>query len=211
MPAMFEAKKLACQRGERLLFRGLALQLAGGELLRVAGANGMGKTSLLRLLAGLSLPAAGSLHWQGLDIREQREVFHAGLLYLGHAPALHELLLPGENLHFACRIAGLPVSRAACDAALAQLGLARQLELPCKLLSQGQRRRVGLARLPLAASRPLWILDEPFTALDVAAVTALAAQIDAHCAAGGSVIFTSHQDVPFSTPLCVLDVEAFAP
>ncbi|NSL53562.1 cytochrome c biogenesis heme-transporting ATPase CcmA [Uliginosibacterium aquaticum] len=208
---MLETRKLACQRGERLLFKGLDLRLGAGELLRIGGANGMGKTSLLRLLAGLSLPAAGSVSWQGAEIQSSREAFHAALLYLGHAPALNDLLTPPENLAFACATASLLVSAVACQEALTRLGLTRQLELPCKLLSQGQRRRVGLARLALSASRPLWILDEPFTALDVAAVSALAAQIDAHCAAGGSVIFTSHQDVPFATPLRVLDVEAFAP
>lgn len=211
MPAMLETRQLACLRGERLLFKDLDLRLGAGELLRIGGANGMGKTSLLRLLAGLAQPAAGMASWQGADIQQGREAFHAALLYLGHAPALNDLLTPPENLAFACVAAGLPPGAAACREALTRLGLARQLELPCKLLSQGQRRRVGLARLALSASRPLWILDEPFTALDVAAVSALAAQIDAHCAGGGSVIFTSHQDVPFATPLRVLDVEAFAP
>jgi heme exporter protein A len=209
--AMLETRLLACQRGDRLLFRGLNLQLAGGELLRIAGANGMGKTSLLRLLAGLAQPAAGEITWQGAGIHREREAFHAALLYLGHAPALHDLLSPLENLSFASASAGQSLSRAECKAALVQLGLQRQLDLPSKLLSQGQRRRVGLARLPLSSARPLWLLDEPFAALDVAAVSALAAQIDAHCAAGGCVAFTSHQDAPFATPVRVLDVEAFAP
>jgi len=207
---MLDVDQLACQRGERLLFRRLDLTLSPGELLRVTGANGMGKTSLLRLLAGLSYPAAGTVRWQGMTIQQARESFHASLLYLGHAPALNELLTPLENLRFACAAAGAPVSQADSIKALAKIGLQRQIDLPCKVLSQGQRRRVGLARLYLAAKRSLWILDEPFTALDATAVTDLAATLDAHCAAGGAVIFSSHQDVAFRTPLRVLDVESFA-
>jgi heme exporter protein A len=209
MPAMLETRQLGCQRGDRLLFRRLDLHAGPGELLRIAGANGSGKTSLLRLLAGLAQPVAGEVCWQGVDIARSREVFHATLLYLGHAPALNDLLTPLENLEFSSAAAGLVFSREACVAALDELGLRRQTGLPCQVLSQGQRRRVGLARLALSASRMLWILDEPFTALDVDAVTALAARLDAHCAAGGCVIFTSHQDVAFRTPLRLLDVEGF--
>lgn len=210
MLTMFDIDQLACQRGDRLLFRRLGFSLKPGELLRIAGANGMGKTSLLRLLAGLSPPAAGTLCWHGTPIHTQRELFHAALLYLGHAPALNELLTPVENLRFACAAAGTPVSHTDSIRALSQAGLQRQTDLPCKVLSQGQRRRVGLARLFLSADRPLWILDEPFTALDTNAVAGLTATLDAHCAAGGSVIFSSHQDVPFRTPQRVLDVETFA-
>lgn len=208
---MLEIQKLACQRGERMLFRHLDYSLESGQLLRITGANGMGKTSLLRLLAGLSQALSGQIVWQKQAITHSREAFHAALLYLGHAPALHDLLTPVENLHFACASAGDTASRADCVAALGRMGLARQLALPCKALSQGQRRRVGLARLHLAAHRPLWLLDEPFTALDVDAVSALANTLDAHCASGGTVIFSSHQDVAFTTPLQRLDVEAFAP
>ena len=210
MPAMLEAHQLACQRGDRLLFRRLELAVTPGEMLRIAGANGMGKTSLLRLLAGLSQPAAGAVSWLGDDIQRQRESFHAAMLYLGHAPALNDLLTPAENLRFACAAGATTASPAACTEALSRIGLQRQLALPCKVLSQGQRRRVGLARLFLEAQRPLWILDEPFTALDAAAITDLAATLDAHCAAGGSVIFTSHQDVALRTPVRLLDVEAFS-
>jgi heme exporter protein A len=210
MPAMLEVDQLACQRGERLLFRRLDLTLRSGELLRIAGANGMGKTSLLRLLAGLSCPAAGSIDWLGASILGQRDVFHAAMLYLGHAPTLNDLLTPSENLRFACAAANTHVTPDACADALARIGLKAQSSLPCKVLSQGQRRRVNLARLFLETRRPLWILDEPFTALDAAAIADLAAILDAHCTNGGAVIFTSHQDVAFRTAVRVLDVEAFA-
>lgn len=210
MLAMLEARQLACLRGERRLFRRLDLTVHMGELWRIVGANGMGKTSLLRQLCGLRHLDAGDLFWQGQVLARERDAFHAALLYLGHAPALNELLSPLENLHFTCRAAGDGASLADCEAALARMGLSRPMHLPCKVLSQGQRRRVGLARLLLAASRPLWVLDEPFTALDAAAVADLVTVLDAHCSAGGAVIFTSHQDVAFQTPLKLLNVEDFA-
>ena len=205
---MFEINDLACLRGDRLLFRHLNLSVQAGELWRVAGTNGIGKTSLLRLLCGLTVPAAGVIRWLSQPI--EREVFDAALLYQGHAPALNDLLTPVENLRFACAIAGQDISVDVCTAALTRIGLARQLILPCKLLSQGQRRRVGLARLFLAAHKPLWILDEPFTALDAAASAQIAEAIDTHCAAGGAAIFTSHQDVVFAREIKVLDMEGLA-
>lgn len=207
---MLEAHDLACLKGDRLLFRGLALRLEAGELLRVAGPNGVGKTSLLRLLAGLALPEAGSVHWGGRPIRSVREEFHRELLHLGHAPALNDLLSPLENLCFACAAAGDAEDEEACTEALVRIGLGEQLDLPARVLSQGQRRRVGLARLFLASRRRLWILDEPFTALDVVAVGELAQLLSAHCAAGGMLLFTTHQDAPFAMPPRVLDVGQFA-
>ncbi len=207
---MLEARDLACLKGDRLLFHGLAFRLQAGGLLRVAGPNGVGKTSLLRLVTGLALPEAGELRWRDRCTRREREAFHAELLYLGHAPALNDLLSPLENLRFACAAAGDEVDEEACIRALERIGLARQLDLPARVLSQGQRRRVGLARLFLSAARPLWVLDEPFTALDVHAVADLAATLSAHCAGGGMVMLTTHQDAPFATPPAVLDVGAFA-
>ncbi|GAA5171433.1 cytochrome c biogenesis heme-transporting ATPase CcmA [Viridibacterium curvum] len=203
---MLEARQLACLRGERLLFRRLDFTVRHGELLRLIGPNGVGKTSLLRMLCGLMHIEAGELLWQGQPMAAQREAFHADLLYIGHAPALHELLTPLENLRFAASLMNAPADEARCSEALVELGLARQLELPCKLLSQGQRRRVALARLWLGATQKLWILDEPFTALDVAAVDALARRIDHHLSHGGAVIFTSHQDVNFIHPVRQLDL-----
>ncbi|MDB5813124.1 MAG: cytochrome c biosis protein CcmA [Rhodocyclales bacterium] len=206
---MLEIHDLACLRGDRLLFRRLGLSVQAGELWRIAGANGVGKTSLLRLLCGLATPDEGEVRWQRKTIQQERESFHAALLYLGHASALNDLLTPLENLHFACAAAGDAVDTAACSAALTRIGLGQQLDLPTKVLSQGQRRRVGLARMLLATQRLLWILDEPFTALDVAAAAELAQVIAQHAKAGGMVIFTSHQDADFGMPVRTLDVGKF--
>ncbi len=207
---MLEAEDLACLKGDRLLFRGLALRLAAGGLLRVAGPNGAGKTSLLRLITGLALPEAGAVRWRGQPVRASREAFHRESLYLGHAAALNDMLTPVENLRFTCAAAGDQTSEQDCITALARIGLGNQLDLPARVLSQGQRRRVGLARLFLASARPLWVLDEPFTALDVAAVGELAQTLSAHCAGGGMVMLTSHQDAPFTVPQAVIDVGAWA-
>lgn len=208
---MFKVDQLACLRGDRLLFRKLGLSLAGGALLRVTGANGTGKTSLLRLLAGLAVPAAGVIQWQSIPIHRQRDAFHAALFYLGHAAAINDLLTPVENLVFSCLATGLPVDRGQAREALIRLGLESQLELPCRVLSQGQRRRVALARLQMAGHQTLWILDEPFTALDQTAVSHLAGKFSEHCRNQGIVIFTSHQDVDFDYPASMLCVEDFAP
>ncbi|KAF7600174.1 MAG: heme ABC exporter ATP-binding protein CcmA [Candidatus Dactylopiibacterium carminicum] len=208
---MLELRQLACQRDERLLFRRLALNLTSGGLLRVEGDNGCGKSSLLRQLAGLLEPAAGEILWRGSDLRRQREAFPAELCYLGHASATHDRLDAVENLRFACAAAGLDAPAEACRAALAETGLQRQLGLPCRVLSQGQRRRVALARLAFAVDRPLWLLDEPFASLDVNAVAALAARIDAHCAHGGLVVFSSHQEVPLRMPVQRLQLAEYAP
>lgn len=207
---MLEIKDLACLKGDRLLFRGLALTLAAGELLRVAGPNGVGKTSLLRLVTGLALAEAGEVRWQGVAIGRDRDAFHRDLLYLGHASALNDLLTPLENLRFACAAAGDEVDEGTCMEALVRIGLADQLDLPARVLSQGQRRRVGLARLFLSSGRRLWVLDEPFTALDVRAVADLATTLSDHCRAGGMVMLTTHQDAPFAVEPRVLDIGAYA-
>jgi heme exporter protein A len=203
---MLEVTELACLRGDRLLFADVNLTVSPGELVRIAGPNGVGKTSLLRLLCGLSMPEHGQIHWRGERIDRHRDAFHKDMLYLGHSAALNDLLTPLENLRFAAATHGHGGDAARCEAALERIGLSLQRDLPAKVLSQGQRRRVGLARLFLSEDVPLWILDEPFVALDVDAVRDLAAWLDAHCARGGMVVMTTHQDVPFRTRMRLFDL-----
>ena len=186
---------VACERGGRALFRGLSLQLAGGQLLRVAGANGAGKTSLLRLVAGLLPPTEGQVLWGGVPIARQREAYGRDLVYLGHAAALKDDLNPLENLLDACMLGAHGATRAQALQALAESGLRGFERTPVRRLSQGQRRRCGLARLVLARASGLWVLDEPFNALDVQATAWLEGLIRQQLQRGGSVVLTSHQGV----------------
>ena len=159
-----ELKDVACVRGGRLLFERLSLRLSAGQWLQVAGENGAGKSSLLRLVAGLLPPASGELLWRGAPMAPQRERLGLERLYLGHEPALKEDLSALENLLAACAVAGEPVTRNQALEALDQAGLAGSTHRPARQLSQGQRRRCALARLPLSRRRPLWVLDEAFNA-----------------------------------------------
>lgn len=188
---MLEAVELECERGTRTLFRGVSFTVGAGELLRVAGANGSGKTSLLRILSGLAAPASGEVRWKSQPIARLREDYARELVYLGHAPAVKDDLTPRENLAIACRLGGRAVTDTALADALARL---RVPELPVRKLSQGQRRRAALARL-LVSEAPLWLLDEPYSALDVEGVSALNERIGRHRGAGGAVVYTTHQEV----------------
>jgi len=192
---MLETTALACERGGLRLFAGLSFALGPGGLLRVRGANGSGKTTLLRTLAGLTRPAAGSVRWHGnpIDSDCRKE-----MLFLGHAPGMKDELTVLENLEFSSKLSELKNS--GFKNALEQLGVARLADLPARYLSQGQRRRAALARLALSADVPLWLLDEPFAALDAEGIAQLSALCAAHLAAGGMLVLTSHQDVPISSP-----------
>jgi heme exporter protein A len=192
---MLEVIDLECRRGDRLLFRGVELSLQPGQLLRVTGANGSGKTSLLRMLCGLLQPTEGEVRWNGAAIGRQREEFCANLVFTGHLNGLKDDLTALENLSIAAGLAGVEVDARGARYGLARFGVAHCADLPAKYLSQGQRRRVALARLALSATIPLWILDEPFSALDAAAVVALELLLAAHLAAGGMVVLTTHQEV----------------
>ncbi|MEO1767161.1 cytochrome c biogenesis heme-transporting ATPase CcmA [Thiobacter aerophilum] len=191
---MLEALDLACERGSRKLFSGLSFALGPGELLLVAGPNGAGKTSLLRILCGLTPPATGEVRWQGKSVRSLGEDFLSQLFYLGHHNGVKDDLTALENLLITSRLAGQALGEEAARAALAHMGLAGREDLPAKLLSQGQRRRVALARL-LVTRAPLWILDEPVTALDARAVELIQGRLAAHLAAGGLVVLTTHQPI----------------
>ncbi len=195
-----ELHDLACERGERRLFTGLACVLAPHTLLEVRGANGSGKTSLLRMLCGLLNPAAGAIRWDGADIHALAEFFRAQMVYLGHASGVKDELTPAENLRFSASLAALQTGHAGITAALDWFGLAAYEHQPCRTLSQGQRRRVALARLRLSAARPLWILDEPFTALDARALELTRSLIESHVAGGGIVVLTTHQEVSINAP-----------
>ena len=190
-----QACQLACTRGERQLFNDINFEINPGDAMRVAGTNGSGKTSLLRMLCGLAFPAFGEVRWHGRNIRVEREEFCSQLIYLGHANGVKDDLLAWENIVVASTLSGNPVSRDEAYAALAQLGLAQAADLPTRALSQGQRKRVALARLQLGMKAPLWILDEPFTALDQDAVKQLSDTLSHHLASGGMVIYTTHQEI----------------
>ena len=189
------ADQLSCVRGERQLFSDIGFEINPGEALRVVGTNGSGKTSLLRMLCGLAQPAAGQVRWQGNDIRALREEYCRNLIFLGHASGVKDDLLAWENIVVAAGLSGKPVNHVAAGLALEQLGLGRAADLPTRALSQGQRKRVALARLPLGMATPLWILDEPFTALDQSAVNELCGTLNSHLAGGGMVIYTTHQEI----------------
>lgn len=206
---MLEAANLECVRGDRTLFSDLSFSLGHGELLRVAGTNGSGKTSLLRILCGLLSPAHGEVRWRGGNIRSLREEYWREIIYLGHSSAIKDELTAAENLVVACTLAGMNVGRDQAMAALDCFGLADCAELPAKVLSQGQRRRVSLARLILSEKLPLWILDEPFTALDAAAVDYMQTLIAEHIARGATVVLTTHQEARIASVVMItIDLSA---
>ena len=191
---MLEASCLDCQRGDRRLFAGLAFHLEAGEVLHVHGENGSGKTSLLRLICGFSLPLAGEIRWQGTPIDRLGEAFRRELFYLGHLNALKDELTPLENLLISARIAEQSLDEGAALEALEAFGLAGREDLPCRYLSQGQKRRVALARL-VNNRQSLWVLDEPYVALDPAAIGVVVGLLGAHLQRGGLAVLTTHQQV----------------
>lgn len=190
---MLEAVDLECVRGDRPLFAHLSFSLKPGELLHVTGANGSGKTTLLRTLCGLTHAHAGEVRWHGTAIHKLGDEFHAQLAYVGHANGIQGDLTPVENLSVAASLSG-GADSTLIGATLERLGLMAYHHFPSKILSQGQKRRLALARL-VVERKPLWILDEPLSGLDVDSVTLMTTILKEHLAQGGIIIITSHQDI----------------
>ncbi len=191
---VLQARQLCYCRGERLLIHSLSFALSAGHWIHVRGQNGSGKTTLLRLLAGLLPAESGEVVWQGRIIRGQCAAYRQALCYLGHANGLKDELTPVEHLCWTAALRGAPVSTAKARQALNRLGLRQQADLPCQNLSQGQKRRVALASLSNTQAT-LWLLDEPFNALDRAACQQLQHLLEQHLVQGGLLILSSHQDV----------------
>ena len=189
--SLLETRQLECVRDDRLLFRDLSINLSAGEILQVEGANGSGKTSLLRILCGLRRAEEGEVLWQGEDVSEVREDYYASMIYIGHLPCIKGDLTTLENIRslLDTRSQSAPIEE--IDVALTKVGLAGFDDVPSKALSSGQRRRILLAFLLLSKAR-LWILDEPLTALDVQGVALVESMLMEHREAGGSAIFTTH-------------------
>jgi heme exporter protein A len=195
-----QVRELSCIRGDRRLFTNLSFELQAGQVLYLKGRNGSGKTTLQRSISGLFQPDAGDILWNNQPIAQLGEGYFQDLLYIGHAPGIKLDLTAVENLGFQCRLKELMATEAEIWDALNNLGLAGFEDLPARVLSAGQKRRIALARLFLDKSS-LWILDEPFTALDVAAVELLLELITRHIGLGGMVILTTHQEVDLPAEL----------
>jgi heme exporter protein A len=198
-PAL-QGQDLSCIRQDRVLFTQLSVQLCYGQLLQIQGKNGAGKSSLLRILAGLAQPDDGQLYYQAKPLAQSLPAYCANLCYIGHQSGVHEQLTALENLSFWRAAAEL---EPADDwALLADLGLAGLEDVPCRMLSAGQQRRVSLARLWLTKSL-IWILDEPFTALDQSAIGLLQQHMLQHLNKGGAIILTTHQNLTLQFPSLV--------
>ena len=189
---MLKVQGLTCFRQDRCLFADLNFELAPGDICQVEGPNGAGKSTLLRALLGLFRPDEGEIFWHDVNVQKQQEVFFQDVLYLGHKFAINADLTPLQNLQAWSDLH--PTSNVNYEHALTKVGLLGLEDIPCHSLSAGQHRRVALARLWLSSAK-LWVLDEPFTAIDKAGVKLLQQQFAQHMADGGSVLITTHQDL----------------
>lgn len=190
---MLEGIGLNCVRGDRTLFTDLNFAVKEGELMHLKGENGSGKTSLLRMLTGLMSPAEGEIQWNGKNIRSLREEYQKDMLYIGHLPGIKGDLTALENLRVNNALNGFEISEQEAWDALSKIGLKGREDLPARVLSQGQGRRVALAKM-LVSKAKLWILDEPFVALDVKAVIMLQDVLDEHLKRNGLIVLTTHQE-----------------
>ncbi|SDE03201.1 heme exporter protein A [Cupriavidus sp. YR651] len=191
---VLDAVALGCERDQRQLFTGVSFRLRAGDMLRIRGPNGSGKSSLLRLLCGLAQPAAGHVELFGQAVTQQRGKLGSKLLWIGHAAGVKALLTPEENLAWLGTLHTRGAS-AAIGQALAAVGLRGFEDTPCHALSAGQQRRIALARLYLPAAPALWLLDEPFTALDAAGTAQLEERLATHCERGGTAVLTTHHEL----------------
>jgi heme exporter protein A len=206
---MLRVSSLSCSRGNKPLFADVSFELNSGQALHLEGDNGVGKTSLLRIVCGLSPADAGEVCWHDKTIQQNATAFRSALFYLGHGLSLKEELTALENLMSDAAVSGRTLSEAQALVALARMGLRGREHLPLRVMSQGQKRRTALARL-LASQAPLWVLDEPFVALDKKAVDGLRGLLAEHVAHGGMVLFTSHQPVVLSAANgTAVDVQTF--
>ena len=194
---MLEVTNLGCVRGHRSLFSGINFTIKPGTLLQVQGANGSGKTSLLRIICGLMAPENGEVRWQGANIRSLGEEYFTSISYLGHRNGIKEELSSVENLRISKGLAGGELSQEEARDALRQVGLAGRENLPARFLSEGQRRRSALARL-IACSAKLWVLDEVLASLDAAAVKLVESLIEEHLSKDGMAIVATHQELNLS-------------
>jgi heme exporter protein A len=185
-------------RGDRRLFSGLDFSLLPGTFVQLTGPNGSGKTSLLRILCGLLAQAEGEVRWEGANIRSLGEDYFTDVTYLGHRPGVKDELSALENLKISNAVNGVEVTTENAFSALRRMGLAGRESLPARFLSEGQRRRVALARLLLCSTR-LWLLDEVMTSLDKSAVGLVRSLIEEHLNRGGITIVATHQDLELST------------
>ena len=200
-------QQISCQRGEKVLFTGIDLHLQGGDFVQIEGHNGIGKTSLLRIIAGLAVPLSGVVYWNNNAIRQNREIFYQDLLYLGHASGVKPELTAWENLKFYQQISACTQGDDILWDVLQTVGLLGREDIAAAQLSAGQQKRIALARLWLSQA-PLWILDEPFNAIDKNGVKVLTHLFEQHAEQGGIVILTSHQEIP-SDKLKVVRLEKF--
>ena len=190
---MLRVESLYCERDDRVLFQDLNFQLGHGQVLQIKGNNGTGKTTLLRILCGLNDNYEGDIFWYGDSIRQHRDTFFASLLYIGHRVGVNKVLPPLENLRWSCTLQQ-EIREPELFSALEAVGLRGFEESQCYTLSAGQQQRVSLARL-LASEARLWVLDEPFTTLDIDGVALLESLIGSHAKAGGSVLVTTHHQL----------------